>query len=135
VSAGATLRERLTTFVSGDRYASLIDPFGVRWSIMTRVEDLSSDETRRRVADWAEQQGEKSSACELGAALQSHPRGSQCIRNVWPRSAPGIPGTDRAVLAPAVLGRDDPRRALADPTAAGGDDRRAGRSRGKASGR
>ena len=59
VSAGATLREPLTTFVSGDRYASLIDPFGIRWSILTRVEDLSSDESRRRVADWAKQQGGK----------------------------------------------------------------------------
>jgi PhnB protein len=58
VSSGATLREPLTTFVSGARYASLIDPFGVRWSIMTRVEDLSFDESRRRVADWAKQQGE-----------------------------------------------------------------------------
>jgi len=59
VSAGATLREPLSTFVSGDRYASLIDPFGVRWAIMTRVEDLSAEESRRRVADWAKQQSGK----------------------------------------------------------------------------
>ena len=56
VSAGATLREPPATFVSGDRYASLLDPFGVRWTIMTRVEDLSPDESRRRVEEWSKRQ-------------------------------------------------------------------------------
>jgi PhnB protein len=56
-AAGATVREPLTTFVSGDRYASLLDPFGVRWAIMTRVEDLSPEESARRVAAWASAQG------------------------------------------------------------------------------
>ncbi|MFF1832098.1 VOC family protein [Paenarthrobacter sp. NPDC058040] len=55
--AGATVRETLSTFVSGDRYASIRDPFGVRWSIMTRVEDLSEEESNRRVEEWAAQQG------------------------------------------------------------------------------
>jgi len=54
--AGATVREPLTTFVSGDRFASIRDPFGVRWSILTRVEDLSEEESARRVAEWARQQ-------------------------------------------------------------------------------
>lgn len=53
VAAGATVREDASTFVSGDRYASIRDPFGVRWSVMTRVEDLSEDESARRVAEWA----------------------------------------------------------------------------------
>lgn len=53
VSAGATVREAPSLFVSGDRYASIRDPFGVRWSIMTRVEDLSDEESARRVAEWA----------------------------------------------------------------------------------
>ncbi len=53
VQAGATIREPLTHFVSGDRYASLIDPFGVRWAIMTRVEDLSFEQSASRVAKWA----------------------------------------------------------------------------------
>lgn len=53
VSAGATVRESPSAFVSGDRYASIRDPFGVRWSVMTRVEDLSDDESARRVAEWA----------------------------------------------------------------------------------
>lgn len=56
VELGATVREPLTTFASGDRFASLRDPFGVRWSVMTRVEDLSAAESERRVAEWAAQQ-------------------------------------------------------------------------------
>ena len=53
VAAGAVVREPATTFVSGDRFASIRDPFGIRWSIMTRVEDLSPEESSRRVAEWA----------------------------------------------------------------------------------
>lgn len=53
--AGATIREPLSDFVSGDRFASIRDPFGVRWSVMTRVEDLTEQESARRVADWAAQ--------------------------------------------------------------------------------
>ncbi len=55
-AAGATVREPLTTFVSGDRFASIRDPFGVRWSVMTRVEDLSESESAQRVAQWASEQ-------------------------------------------------------------------------------
>jgi PhnB protein len=55
-AAGATVREAATTFVSGDRFASIRDPFGVRWSVLTRVEDLSEQESARRVAEWARQQ-------------------------------------------------------------------------------
>lgn len=53
VSAGATVREAPSDFVSGDRFASIRDPFGVRWSVMSRVEDLSEEESARRVAEWA----------------------------------------------------------------------------------
>ncbi|MEV7607695.1 VOC family protein [Paenarthrobacter sp. NPDC089322] len=55
--AGAIIREPLSTFVSGDRYASIRDPFGMRWSIMTRVEDISEEESNRRVEEWAAEQG------------------------------------------------------------------------------
>jgi uncharacterized glyoxalase superfamily protein PhnB len=55
---GAAVRELPATFVSGDRFASVLDPFGVRWSVMTRVEDLSPAEGARRVADWAAAQRE-----------------------------------------------------------------------------
>jgi uncharacterized glyoxalase superfamily protein PhnB len=53
---GATVREPATTFVSGDRFASILDPFGLRWSIMTRVEDLSFEQSARRVEEWAKTQ-------------------------------------------------------------------------------
>ncbi|PRY33391.1 VOC family protein [Pseudosporangium ferrugineum] len=56
--AGAVVREAPSTFVSGDRFASIRDPYGVRWSILTRVEDLSEQESARRVAEWAAQQGQ-----------------------------------------------------------------------------
>ncbi|TRY17874.1 VOC family protein [Tessaracoccus rhinocerotis] len=57
VGAGATVREPVSDFVSGDRFASIRDPFGVRWSLMSRVEDLSEAESARRVAEWAAAQG------------------------------------------------------------------------------
>lgn len=57
LTAGATIREPATNFVSGDRFASIRDPFGVRWSVMTRVEDLSEEASTTRVAEWAATQG------------------------------------------------------------------------------
>lgn len=56
VDAGAVVREPTVTWVSGDRFASIRDPFGVRWSVMTRVEDLSDAEAEARVAKWAAEQ-------------------------------------------------------------------------------
>lgn len=53
VAAGATVREAPSNFVSGDRFASIRDPFGVRWSVMTRIEDLSEAESAHRVQQWA----------------------------------------------------------------------------------
>jgi PhnB protein len=38
----------------GDRWASVEDPFGHRWSIATRVEEVPEDELRRRVAAMAQ---------------------------------------------------------------------------------
>jgi PhnB protein len=52
-AAGATIREPAQTFVTGDRFASILDPFGHRWTVMTRVEDVSSEERDRRLAEWA----------------------------------------------------------------------------------
>ncbi|MGP6173800.1 VOC family protein [Corynebacterium sp. A21] len=54
--AGATVREPVAEFVSGDRFASIKDPFGVRWSVMSRVADLSDAESAQRVAAWAASQ-------------------------------------------------------------------------------
>lgn len=53
---GARVREAPDTFVSGDRFASILDPFGVRWSVMSRVEDLSEAESADRVRKWAAEQ-------------------------------------------------------------------------------
>jgi len=53
VANGATVREPATNFVSGDRYASILDPFGIRWTIMSRIEDISEEESIRRVAEWS----------------------------------------------------------------------------------
>ena len=57
VDAGAIIREEVQTFVSGDRFGSVRDPFGVRWSVMTRIEDLSPAESASRIEEWAKQQG------------------------------------------------------------------------------
>lgn len=57
VEHGATVREQPTTFVTGDRFASVLDPYGHRWSIMTRIEDVSDAEAQRRVEEWAASQG------------------------------------------------------------------------------
>lgn len=53
VEGGAVVREPAANFVSGDRFASIRDPFGVRWSLLSRVEDLSTAESNRRVQEWA----------------------------------------------------------------------------------
>jgi PhnB protein len=51
--AGATVREKPQDFATGDRFASIADPFGVRWTLMTRIEDVSPEERDRRMAEWA----------------------------------------------------------------------------------
>ena len=57
VERGATVREKPDTFVTGDRFASIYDPFGHRWAVMTKVEDVSPEEAERRLAEWAAAQG------------------------------------------------------------------------------
>ena len=57
VERGATVREKPSTFVTGDRFASIYDPFGHRWAVMTRVEDVSPEKVERRLAEWGAQQG------------------------------------------------------------------------------
>lgn len=48
-SAGATLTRPIKNEFYGDRVAHLTDPFGHRWSLHTRVEDVSPDEMRARM--------------------------------------------------------------------------------------
>lgn len=56
VELGAVVREPPSSFVTGDRFASVLDPYGHRWAILTRVEDVSPEEAERRLAEWAQQQ-------------------------------------------------------------------------------
>ncbi|MFI7531150.1 VOC family protein [Nocardia salmonicida] len=53
---GARSAEEPQTFVTGDRYGVVIDPFGHRWAVITRVEDVSKEEADRRVAAWMAEQ-------------------------------------------------------------------------------
>jgi PhnB protein len=53
VAAGASVREPLEDKFYGDRAASVADPFGHVWSLMTHVEDVSPDEMQRRAATFA----------------------------------------------------------------------------------
>lgn len=56
IALGAKGYDAPSTFVTGDRYAALLDPWGHRWAIMTRVEDVQPDEAERRLAAWLAEQ-------------------------------------------------------------------------------
>ena len=53
VAAGAKVLRPVTDQFYGDRTGGIEDPFGHRWAIMTRVEDVSVEEAERRLAEWA----------------------------------------------------------------------------------
>ncbi len=55
VARGATKFEEPSTFVTGDRFGAVLDPFGHRWAILTRVEDVNPAEAKRRVDEWVAQ--------------------------------------------------------------------------------
>ena len=50
--------------MTGDRYAALLDPFGHRWTLMTRVEDVDPAEAERRVDEWLASQSEEQGASQ-----------------------------------------------------------------------
>jgi len=50
VAAGARLARPVADQFYGDRVGGIIDPFGHRWFIATRKENLTIDEIRRRAA-------------------------------------------------------------------------------------
>jgi PhnB protein len=54
LAAGATSVREPTTEFYGDRMAGVDDPFGNRWWIATRVEDVPPDEMARRAAEAAQ---------------------------------------------------------------------------------
>ena len=53
VGAGAKVVLRVADQFWGDRYGILDDPFGHRWSIASRIEDLSPKRLQERAAEWA----------------------------------------------------------------------------------
>lgn len=51
---GARIREEPADFaVTGDRFASIQDPFGVRWTIMTRVSKRTDEQIQSALDEWA----------------------------------------------------------------------------------
>lgn len=51
---GARVREEAADFeVTGDRFASVQDPYGVRWTIMARVASRSDEEVQQALDAWA----------------------------------------------------------------------------------
>jgi PhnB protein len=53
VNAGAHVLMPVADQFWGDRYGMLTDPFGHRWSIASRIEDLSPNALQGRAASWA----------------------------------------------------------------------------------
>jgi PhnB protein len=52
VLAGATVIMPVQDCFWGDRYGILVDPFGHRWSIATRIEDLSPRQLQKRASEF-----------------------------------------------------------------------------------
>ncbi|MEM8832264.1 MAG: VOC family protein [Cyanobacteria bacterium P01_G01_bin.19] len=48
-SAGATIKQAPLDMFWGDRMAKLKDPFGYEWSVATHIEDVSLEESQRRL--------------------------------------------------------------------------------------
>jgi PhnB protein len=56
VDAGAQVLMPVADQFWGDRYGILSDPFGHRWSIASRIQDLSPKGLQERAASWAKEQ-------------------------------------------------------------------------------
>jgi uncharacterized glyoxalase superfamily protein PhnB len=56
VEAGATVLMPVADRFWGDRYGILLDPFGHRWSIASRIEDLSPKTLQDRAKAWVKDQ-------------------------------------------------------------------------------
>jgi PhnB protein len=56
VDAGATVLMPVADQFWGDRYGILRDPFGHRWSIASRIEDLSPRKLQDRAKAWVKEQ-------------------------------------------------------------------------------
>ena len=51
VREGATLVSAVADTFSGDRHGVFLDPFGHRWAICTKIEDVAPDEVARRARE------------------------------------------------------------------------------------
>ena len=51
VAAGAKVTRPIENQFYGDRSGGLEDPFGFMWYLATHIEDVSSEEIKRRVAE------------------------------------------------------------------------------------
>jgi PhnB protein len=51
VDAGATAKEAPEDKFWGDRAASITDPFGHKWMLLTHLEDVPPDEMKKRMAE------------------------------------------------------------------------------------
>ena len=60
VDAGATVLMKVADQFWGDRYGMIADPFGHRWSIASRIEDLSPRDLHKRAESWSSEQKERS---------------------------------------------------------------------------
>ena len=77
IEHGATVAASLADVYWGDRVGAIIDPFGVRWTVATRIEKLSDQEIRERaekivtgVIEYVESgiPGEEASSSQIDAA-------------------------------------------------------------------
>ncbi|MEO8214800.1 MAG: VOC family protein [Myxococcales bacterium] len=57
VAAGAEVSMPVADMFWGDRFGAVVDPFGHRWSLATRKEDLTPDEQDQRQREWMKKFG------------------------------------------------------------------------------
>jgi PhnB protein len=62
IDAGATSTMDPDDMFWGDRFGSLMDPFGHSWSIATHVEDVPPEELEKRSREWSAQMAEMASS-------------------------------------------------------------------------
>jgi uncharacterized glyoxalase superfamily protein PhnB len=59
VAAGATVLMKVADQFWGDRYGIIADPFGHRWSMASRIEDLSPRDLHKRAESWSRERKER----------------------------------------------------------------------------
>jgi uncharacterized glyoxalase superfamily protein PhnB len=59
VAAGATVLMKVADQFWGDRYGMIADPFGHRWSMASRIEDLSPRDLHERAESWSTERKER----------------------------------------------------------------------------